>query len=116
MAKVTIADLRERISIRNFITQRNERGDILNVTEFERCEIWANIIPLTAKNLDTQPERANKITYRVTVRYCKGIQPDDEILWQGRRLKLISPPYDLDGRKKFTAFDCEEVISNGETL
>ena len=110
-----IADLRERISVRNFITQRNERGDILNETEYERCRIWANIKALTAKNLETQPERSNKITYRVTIRYRAGIQPDDEILWQGRRLKIISPPYDLDGRKIFTAFDCEEVVPDGET-
>ena len=110
-----IADLRERISIRNFITQRNERGDILNVAEFERCKIWANIIPLTAKNIDVQPERTNKITYRVTIRYRGGIKPDDEILWQERRLKLISPPYDSDGRKIFTTFDCEEVVPNGTT-
>lgn len=113
MARVKIADLRERISIRNYITQRNERGDILNVTEFERCKIWANIIPLTAKNMDAQPERTNKITYRVTIRYRDGIKPDDEIIWQERRLKLISPPHDLDGRKNFTVFDCEEVIPDG---
>ena len=110
-----IADLRERISVRNYITQRNERGDILNVEEVERFKIWANIIPLTAKNIDVQPERTNKITYRVTIRYRGEIKPDDEIIWQERRLKLISPPYDLDGRKIFTVFDCEEVIPDGTT-
>ena len=111
--KVTIADLRERISIRNFITERNDVGDILKSAEFERCKVWANIFPLTAKNNETTPERSNKITYRVTIRYRAGIKPDDEIVWGDRRLKLISPPYNLDGKRIFTAFDCEEVIENG---
>lgn len=110
-----IADLRERISVRNFITNRNERGDILNVVEFERCKVWANVLPLTAKNIDVQPERTNKITYRVTIRYRSSIQPNDEIVWKERRLKLITPPYNVDGRRIFTSFDCEEVIPDGTT-
>lgn len=110
-----IADLRERVSIRNFITNKNERGDILNVVEFERCKVWANVQTLTAKNIDTQPERTNKITYRVTIRYRSGIKPDDEVVWKDRRLKLISPPYNADGRRIFTSFECEEVIPDGTT-
>lgn len=115
MSKVTIADLRERISIRNYITQRNELGDIINSAEFERCKVWAKVYPLTAKNNETTPERSNKITYRVTIRYRKGIAPDDEIVLGDRRLKLISPPYNMDGQRIFTCFDCEEVIENGTT-
>lgn len=110
-----IADLSERISVRNFITKRNELGDILNVVEFERYKVWANIKPLTAKNNETTPEHSNKITYRVTIRYRAGIKPDDEIVWGARRLKLISPLYNLDGQRIFTAFECEEVIENGAT-
>ncbi|MBR6712116.1 MAG: phage head closure protein [Selenomonadaceae bacterium] len=110
-----IADLSERISVRNYVTKRSERGDILSTVEFERCRVWAKVLPLAARNNDAQPEQANKITYRVTIRYRAGIKPDDEIVWRERRLKLISPPYDLDGRRIFTAFDCEEVIANGET-
>lgn len=113
MAQVRISDLSERISVRYFETERNNRGEITKVEEKERCRIWAKIYPLIAKNLETEPERANKITYRVTARYRTDIKPDDEILWRGRRLKLLSPPYLLEGEKKFIAFECEEVIADG---
>ena len=108
-------DLSERIRVRYFETGRNNRGDIIKVTEQTRCELWAKVLPLTAKNFETTPERMNKITYRITVRYRTDIKPDDEILWRGRRLKLLSPPFDAESRKIFTVFDCEEVIENGET-
>lgn len=111
--KITIADLSERISIRYFSTERNECGDIINVSEMERCQIWAQVYPLTAKINDVSPERSNKINYRVTIRHRNDIKPDDEILWRGRRLKLLSPPYDFDGKKKFKVFDCEEVVEDG---
>lgn len=112
--KITIGELSERISVRYFETERNERGDILKVEEKERCRVWAKIYPLTAKNTETAPEQTNRISYRVTIRRRKDILPDDEILWRGRRLKMLSPPYDLNGEKVFTAFECEEVIENGE--
>ena len=113
MAKVTIADLSERISIIGFITKRNERGDVINLVEFERCRIWAKVYALTAKNVDATPEDTNKISYRVTIRHRDDIKPDDEIVWRERRLKIVSPPYDLGGRREFTAMDCEEVVSDG---
>ena len=110
-----IADLSERISVRNYVTKRNELGDILNSVEFERCSIWAKVYPLTAKNNTATPEHSNKVTYRVTIRYREDIKPDDEIIWRGRRLKLLSPPFDAESRKIYTVFDCEEVIEDDAT-
>lgn len=111
--KMTIAYLSERISVRYFETERDEFGNILRREEKERCRIWAQVYALTAKKFDDQPERTNKVTYRVTIRYREDILPDDEILWRGRRLKLLSPPFHLEGKKVYTAMDCEEVIEDG---
>lgn len=111
--KMTIGHLSERISVRYFEVERDDCGDILRREERERCRLWANVYALTAKKNDAQPERANKITYRVTIRYREDILPDDEIDWRGRRLKLLSPPFHLNGQKVFTAMDCEEVIADG---
>lgn len=113
--KTMIADLSERISIRHFATERNERGDILKGTEVERCRVWAKVYPLTAKVSEGTPEHSNRISYRVTIRRRADIKPDDEIVWRGRRLKLLSPPYAVDGKREFTAFECEEVIEDGAT-
>lgn len=113
--KVTIANLAERISVIKFETERNERGDVLKVSEVERCRVWARIYPLTAKISDKPPERDNKITWRVIIRYREDIKPDDEIIWRRRRLKMLSPPFSLDGKREFTAMDCEEVIEDEQT-
>ena len=115
MSKMKIADLSERISVRYFETERDEFGNILRREEKERCRVWAQVYALTAKKNDAQPERENKITYRVTIRYREDILPDDEIMWRGRRLKLLSPPFPLNGQKIFTAMDCEEAVIDGVT-
>lgn len=111
--KVTIGELSERISVKYLETSRNQYGDIVKTQEKERCRIWAKIYPLTAKNNDRTPENTSRISYRVTIRQRKDIKPDDIIVWRGRRLKMLSPPYDLNGEKISTAFECEEVIESG---
>lgn len=111
----SVDDLSERISVVGFETERNERGDVINVAEFERCRVWAKILPMTAKISDAPPEQTNRITYRVMIRYRTDIKPDDEILWRGRRLRLLSPPFDVESRKIFMALDCEEVVEDERT-
>ena len=109
----SIDDLSERISVRYLETARNQYGDIVETLEKERCQVWAKVFPLTARNNDGSPVRVNKITYRVTMRYRNDIKPDDEIIWRNRRLKIISPPFDAESRKIFLVIDCEEVIEDG---
>ena len=114
ITSTNVDDLTERISVRNYITQRNERGDILNAVEFERCEVWAKILPYSSRINDGAPMRSNTVSYRVAIRYRTDVKPDDEIIWRGRRLKIITPPYDAESRKIYTVMDCEGVIENAE--
>lgn len=111
----SIDDLSERITIVCFTTERDECGNILNQGEVERCRVWAKILPFNARTTDAPPVRTNKISYRVIIRYRTDIMPDDEIIWRGRRLTLITPPFDSESRKIFTVMDCEEVVEDGRT-
>ena len=110
---VSIADLSERISIVYFPTTQNQYGDIVQGEEITRCIVWAKVYPLIAKINDETPERINVINYRVTIRHRTDILPNDEILWRGRRLKMLSPPFPFEGKKKFVCMDCAEVIEDG---
>lgn len=115
IANTTIDDLAERISFRNFITKRNERGDIIPKVEYERCRVWAKILPMTARISDDTLERTSRVTYRVIIRYRDDIKPDDEIVWRDKRLRILSPPFDAESRRIYTVMDCEEVVEDGKT-
>lgn len=109
----SLEDLSERISVVYFETTRNSRGDIVKGDEITRCTVWAKVLPLAGKIQDETPARENSVTYRVTVRYRADIKPDDEIVWRGRRLKITTPPFDLESRRCWTQFECSEVIQDG---
>lgn len=106
-------DLTERISVVYFETTRNARGDIVKGAEVVRCMVWAKVLPLAARINDTTPERENLITYRITIRYRTDILPDDSIIWRGRRLKITTPPFDVENYHTWLQFECVEVIQDG---
>lgn len=112
LIQTPLDDLSERITVIYFETARNNRGDIINMTEKERCRVWAKVLAINAESKAGVPEQRNRITYRVVIRYRKDIKPDDEILWNNSRLKITKPPFDVESRKIFTIFECEEVIEN----
>ena len=113
MQNTSVDDLSERISIVYFETTRNERGDIVKGEEMTRCTVWAKVLPLSGRINDTTPERENKITYRITIRYGNEIKPDDIIIWRGRKLKILTVPVDIESRHIWLQFDCEEEIQDG---
>lgn len=113
--QMSVDDLSERISIVYFETTRNARGDIVSNTEITRCTVWAKVLPLAGKISDTAPARENAVTYRITIRHREDILPNDEIIWRGRRLKILTPPINLESRKIWLQFDCKEVIQDGWT-
>ena len=112
--RMSLDDLTERISIVYFETERNSRGDIVNTSEVTRCMVWAKVLPLAGKITDETPARENTVTYRVTIRFRQDIKPDDEIIWRGKRLKITSPPYDVESQKIWLQFDAREVVQDGK--
>lgn len=111
--QTSVDDLSERISVVYFETTRNARGDIVKGIEITRCTVWAKVLPLAGKISDVTPQRENEITYRITIRFRQDIKPDDEIVWRGRRLKITTPPFDIETRNIWTQFECKEVIPDG---
>ena len=109
-------DLHERIRVVFHMKQRNSQGDIINDGEEQtRCEVWAKVLPISAKRTDGYAEKVNEISYRIIVRYRTDILPDDEILWNGKRFQITSPPYDAESRRIWTVIECREMVEDGGT-
>ena len=114
MTQTSVDDLAERISVVYYETARDNRGNIIKSNEVVRCTVWAKVLPLTGKINDSTPERVNTVTYRINIRYRTDILPDDEIVWRGRRFKIITAPIDLEVRHIWLQFDCVEVVQDGK--
>lgn len=113
LAKTSINDLTERISIVYHTTIRDNRGNTVDVAEKVRCMVWAKVYPYGARILEGGVERMNQVDYRVIVRYRTDILPDDEVLWRGKRLRMIKPAYDAESARTWTVLECQEVLVDG---
>lgn len=107
--QIRIKDLSERIRIIYYLTARNEYGDLIKVREVTRCRVWARVHALAQRIDDDTPERLNKTTYRITVRWREDIQPNDEIVWRDRYFKIISAPAEFEVRHVWKVFDAQEI-------
>ena len=111
---VTIDDLHERIEILCRNKERDSEGNIIDGKERARATVWAKILPIAARIGERPQETENSVTYRVTIRHREDIEPTDEILWHGKRLALVAPPYDVESRRIWTVFECRELVEHGE--
>lgn len=115
LMKTSMDDLTERIRIVYKDRSRDACGNIVTGAETLRCEVWAKVYPYGANITLAGVERVNQVDYRVVVRYRTDILPTDEMLWRGKRLKLIKPAYDAESAHTWTVMECREVIADAET-
>ena len=108
---VTLDDLHERIEFLCFDKERDSEGNIIDGAEHTRATVWAKVLPIAARIGDGTQETENIVTYRVTIRYREDIEPTDEILWRGKRLALVAPPYDVESRRIWTVLECRELVA-----
>ena len=111
---VTIDDLHERIEILYHDKTRDIDGNIVAGEIHTRATVWAKVLPISARIGERPQETENIVGYRVTIRWREDIQPTDEIRWRGKRLELISPPYDVESRRMWTVMECRELVENVE--
>lgn len=110
---VSVDDLSERIRIVYHEATRNERGDIINGDEILRAEMWAKVLPRSARrHLNNSVELFDEVAYQVTIRYRTDIEPNDEIIWRGRRLKQTVAPLDMEARRMWLLMECTEEIAD----
>lgn len=116
--QTSIDDVRERVSILRISLTRDEMGNIIKSKEGEILSCYAKVLPIASKSTVGQEESIHQITYRIIIRYenvlkIGTIAMTDRVLWRGKKLKLISPPYDAESRRKWYVLECEEMVEDG---
>lgn len=110
LKKTTIDDLNQRISIRLAEKLRGEKGNIKYVYKNERCSVWASVKPYDAKKTAGEIADVNEIDYRILIRYRTDIVFTDRIIWNGKILRMLHAPINVENRNKWLQLDCRELI------
>ena len=111
--RVSMSELRHRISILRPVTDTDDEGNILAQTTQEVGKAWALVLPFAAKISDGYAEKVQEVDYRIVIRYRTNVRVTDLILWNGKRLIPIAPPYPLGGKKWWLVLECRELVEDG---
>lgn len=112
--RTTVDDLTERVQVVRREKARDRRGAIICTGERVVWTAWAKVLPKGGGIREEFPEREGETAYRIVIRHREGILQDDEILWRGKRLQMVAPPYDAESRREWTVLECKEMASDGE--
>lgn len=106
-------ELTERVAIVYQTVTLNERGNPVRSADIVRANVWAKVTTVSAQSALANGQLTANLVYRIVVRHRTDVQPNDQVLWRGRRLELLNPARDLDDRHVWTALDCREVGEHG---
>ena len=111
--RVSMSELRHRITILRPVTDTDDEGNILSSSVQEISKAWALVLPFAAKILDGYAEKVQEVDYRIVIRYRADVRVTDIVVWKGKRLTLIAPPYPLGGKKRWLVLECRELVEDG---
>ena len=105
-----LAEMQNRITIQRIKTYTDAEGNLIEDDSPDLKDVWAKILPTTAKNSEGNLEKVQEIVYLIAVRFNVDIKVTDKILWQDKILEIIAPPYLLNGRRKFWVVEARELV------
>jgi len=111
--RVSMSELRHRITILRPVTDTDDEGNILAQTTQEVGKAWALVLPFAAKISDGYAEKVQEVDHRVVIRYRADVRVTDRIRWGDKTLTLVAPPYPLGGKKRWLVIECRELVEDG---
>ena len=111
--RVSMSELRHRISILRPVTDTDDEGNILAQTTQEVGKAWALVLPFAAKISDGYAEKVQEVDHRVVIRYRADVRMTDRIRWEDKTLTPIAPSYPLGGKKRWLVLECRELVEDG---
>ena len=111
--RVSMSELRHRITILRPVTETDDEGKILSSSVQEVGKAWALVLPFAAKILDGYAEKVQEVDYRIVIRYRADVRMTDRIRWEDKTLTPIAPSYPLGGKKRWLVLECRELVEDG---
>jgi SPP1 family predicted phage head-tail adaptor len=81
--------LRDRVTIQRASESRNARGEtVLTWTDY--TERWASVDGVSSREALAAGQSQVEMSHRVRLRYVNGLTQSMRIMWQGRKLEIVS--------------------------
>ncbi len=111
MSKMTIGELRQRITFQKLITTVNESGFEVETWE-DVCTVWAAVSNLHGREYFAAAAVQAENTVKFTVRYLSGIATTMRILFRGKQYNITAID-NIKFQNRFIEIKALEVETSG---
>lgn len=102
-------DMRHRITFQRLVETANEVGETVQGLE-DYATVWASIEPTTGREYYEAQKIQPELTYKITIRYLKGITPGMTIKYKDRVFQITSIINPQERNERFEVM-CTEKVS-----
>ncbi|HIE0939541.1 TPA: phage head closure protein [Serratia marcescens] len=105
--------LRHRITLQKPVkVQDPETGSVENIWQ-DLAQLWAEVSPLSARELVSAQAMQNAVTTRITIRYRQDIEPKYRILFRGKKFNIEGILSDPKSGLEYLTLPCSEGVDDG---
>jgi SPP1 family predicted phage head-tail adaptor len=108
---IRAGDLRRQITIQQRdATVDSFKQEVVTWTTFATC--WAEIDPMSGRELMAAGAQQFEMTHEITIRYRAGVTPAMRVLYQGRIFNIVAV-IDNDTQHRKLTLVCQEGLTQG---
>lgn len=105
--------LRHRVALQQPVkTQNPETGSVTNGWE-KVAELWAEVVPSSAREFVAAMAVQSQITTRITIRYRDGISGKNRIVYRGKIYNIEGVLPDPVSGREYLTLPCSEGVNDG---
>lgn len=104
-------DLRRRITLQTRSSTRDAAGEPAH-TWTDTVTTWADIQPLSGRELELAQAISNEVSHQVTIRYRPGVTAAMRVVYQGNYFNILTV-MDVDMQHKQLQMMCSQGLNSG---
>ncbi|HHK7966975.1 TPA: phage head closure protein [Serratia marcescens] len=105
--------LRHRITLQRPGKVQNPDNGEMEDAWLDLTTIWAEVVPLSAREFVAAQAMQNAVTTRITIRYRQDIKPKYRILFRGKIFNIEGILSDPKSGLEYLTLPCSEGVDDG---
>lgn len=105
--------LRHRVTLQARVQVQNQTSGAVETTWANVSSLWAEVVPLSAREFIAAQATQNEITTRITIRYRNGVTPKHRILFRGKIYNIEGVLPDAVSGREYLTLPCSEGVNDG---